>query len=137
MSYPGPGKQSCPYCSTEMECDTVDVGVGLAQCGPYYCGNCGASEIGPEGRGGTGLIDSEERERKIAEFQATLDEDERRTGYYKSGKVSPHANTVGGTLVDHTTAKRLYEMGLLDPKPPHTIHDGKCGGYGCPGCTVP
>lgn len=20
---------------------------------------------------------------------------------------------------------------------PHTIHDGKCNGYGCPGCTVP
>lgn len=112
----GPGKVPCPYCSALMECDTVDVGVGFQQCGPYYCYSCDASEIGPEARGGDIRVGREELDRRKAEFIATLDEDERRTGFYK-GRVSPYANTVGGTLVDHKTAKRLYEMGLLDPKP--------------------
>lgn len=25
----------CPYCGTPCECDMVDVGVGLVQCGPF------------------------------------------------------------------------------------------------------
>lgn len=100
MPGPGPGTMPCPYCEAPMECDTVDVGVGFQQCGPYHCDACGASEIGPEACAG-----------------AALDEDERRTGFYKRGRVSPHANTVGGVLVDYRTATLLYELGLLDEKP--------------------
>lgn len=40
----------CPYCDTPCEADWVDVGVGYAQCGPYHCELCGASEIGPHDR---------------------------------------------------------------------------------------
>lgn len=93
-----------------MECDTVDVGIGYVQCGPYHCWECGASEQGPER---WNLYDKPE---ELAAFEATLDEDEKRTGFYK-GKVSPYANTVDGTLVDYKTALRLYKWGLLDEKP--------------------
>lgn len=30
----------CPKCGEEMECDTVDNGVGMEQCGPYGCPSC-------------------------------------------------------------------------------------------------
>lgn len=36
----------CPYCAAVCECDLVDVGVGLVQCGPYHCEVCGAIECG-------------------------------------------------------------------------------------------
>jgi hypothetical protein len=83
-----------------MDCDRVDVEVGEIQCGPYHCDNCGASEIGHEAM--------------ELGFEAT--DEEQKTGYYR-GRHSPYANTVQGTLVDHKTAKRLYEFGLLDEKP--------------------
>jgi hypothetical protein len=87
----------CPYCGLPCECDMVNVGVGLVQCGPYYC-DCGASEIGPE-----------EGVEKTAV--------EKLCGWYEPGKPpSPLANTVGGLLVDHQTAKTMYELGLLDAK---------------------
>lgn len=31
-------------------------------------------------------------------------------------KISPYANTVNGQLVDHITAKAMYDIGLLDEK---------------------
>ncbi|MMZ64521.1 hypothetical protein D1872_268590 [compost metagenome] len=39
-------------------------------------------------------------------------------GWYDPSKktVSPYANTVGGVLVDHRTAKAMYDIGLLDEK---------------------
>ncbi len=74
-----------------MEADWVDVGVGMVQCGPYHCFACSASEIGPE------------REK----VEATLDEDERRTNFYK-GRISPHANQHRGVPVSHKVADALY-----------------------------
>ena len=108
--------KDCPYCKSEMEADWVDVGVGVVQCGPYHCQACGASEIGPEmkfeelvdkngnygGRGG--LLNPEK-----------FTEEEIDTGYYK-GKISPYANTVNGEIVDHVTAKEMYNIGMLDEK---------------------
>jgi len=92
--------ETCPYCGYDTcEADYCDVGVGLVQCGPYYCEACGASEIGPYDKPRE-LTDQEEKYR-----------------WYKPGApVSDTANTVGGTLVDHRTAKKLYDMGLLDDK---------------------
>jgi hypothetical protein len=99
----------CPYCNERCECDLVDVGFGEAngiQCGPYHCDECGASQIGPE----------------MAKIKDTLTEFERKCGWYAPGKpVSPHANTIDGTLVDHKTARKLYEMGLLDEKPSNDL----------------
>lgn len=91
--------EPCPYCGAECEADWVDVGVGMVQCGPYHCEECGASEIGPEGSAGRS-------------------DEEKKTGWYRgdSGKVSPYANTVGGVIVDHKTAKVMYDFGLLDEK---------------------
>lgn len=109
-------KQNCPYCKAEMEADWVDVGVGIVQCGPYHCRVCGASEIGPEMN--YELLEDENG--YLAGVGKLLNpedftEEEIRTGYYKS-KISPYANTVNGSLVDHVTAKELYNVGLLDEK---------------------
>lgn len=30
----------CPRCGGELECDMVDNGVGMEQCGPYGCPAC-------------------------------------------------------------------------------------------------
>ena len=88
----------CPYCGLLMDCDSVDIGVGFQQCGPYYCDGCGASEIGPEG------------------VTRSCDADEAQTGFYKN-RHSPYANTVDGNLVSHRVAKAAYRVGRLDPKP--------------------
>lgn len=89
----------CPYCGGECEADWVDVGVGMVQCGPYYCVSCGASSMGPH------------------DSPRTLTLQEEKTGWYRPGSpVGDSANTRDGVPVDHKTAKRLYEMGLLDKK---------------------
>ncbi|MGG4266507.1 hypothetical protein [Peribacillus simplex] len=125
----------CPYCGVEnCEADWVDVGVGM-QCGPYHCYECGASKIGPElydwyytDREGNTLYLTGKRKyyqwaKKKHKFSGSpvlkpghpFSEKELETGYYQ-GKISPYANTVGGELVDHHTAKEAYNKGLLDEK---------------------
>lgn len=89
----------CPYCGNIMTCDTVDIGIGYQQCGPYYCEQCGASEIHNSDK-------------------LQLDKDEQMTGYYKN-RISPIANTCCGHLVSHNEAKRLYKIGLLDNCKPY------------------
>ena len=91
---------TCPYCGMEgCEADYVDVGIGLVQCGPHYCTECGASSVGP--------FDTRE-----------LTDREKETRWYEpNSPVSELANTFHGTPVDHRTAKKLYDLGLLDPKP--------------------
>ena len=92
-----PPKVYCPYCNNpDCEADWVDVGIGLVQCGPYYCDNCKASEAS--------YLDNRK-----------LSEKEKETGWYEPDTpVSESANTLGGVLVDHKTAKSLYDMGYLD-----------------------
>lgn len=127
----------CPYCESDMEADWVDVGVGSVQCGPYHCMNCGASEIGPElydwcyqdRKGETIYLDSPKvysellgkkhrswDSKYVLRYNAPFTEEELNTGYYRGGKLSPYANTVNGELVDHITAKDMYNIGLLDEK---------------------
>lgn len=86
-------KSKCPYCESETTCDTVDVGVGYVQCGPFCCDYCGASEIGPEW--------------DEAKVQDSLDEDEKRTGYYKN-RISPLANQKDGKVISHQEADAIY-----------------------------
>jgi len=97
--------EKCPYCGTECEADWVDVEVGMIQCGPYYCENCGASSVG--------LYDPPRDDPEAA-----------RTGWYAPGTpCSPLANAIGGVPIDHVAAKRIYEMQydsdfkILDKKP--------------------
>lgn len=89
----------CPYCDNQKcYADWVDIGIGIEQCGPFYCMECGASEIS--------YLDKRE-----------LSEEEMQTGWYMPGMpVSENANTAGGVLVDHVSAKKLYAIGLLDKK---------------------
>lgn len=136
-AYDTPSKE-CPYCKSSMEADYVDVGVGMVQCGPYHCYECGASEIGPEidswyykDREGQTIYTQSKRQywgfakkkfrskvsynKSVLRYDAPFTKEELDTGFYK-GRISPYANTVGGQLVDHLTAKRAYNFGLLDEK---------------------
>lgn len=113
----------CPYCKSMMEADFVDVGVGMVQCGPYRCDDCFTSEIGPEWydwcykdrKGNTIYL---EGKYEVLKPGHPFSEKEVQTKYYEphAYKVSPYANTVGGELVDHVTAKKMYDRGLLDEK---------------------
>lgn len=87
----------CPYCEFPMDADYVDVGVGFVQCGPFCCDGCGASEIGPER-----YKDCQDRADAL-----NLDEDERRTGFYKN-RISPLANQHEGKVINHKQAQALY-----------------------------
>lgn len=133
-------KNPCPYCPGEMEADYVDVGVGMVQCGPFHCYECGSSEIGPEyddwcykDREGNTIYTQSKRlyyswrknrrkrhsnpdySKRVIRYDAPVTKEELETGYYR-GRISPYANTVGGQLVDHITAKQMYNIGLLDEK---------------------
>lgn len=140
-AYDTPEKE-CPYCKEMMEADWVDVGVGMVQCGPYHCYSCGASEIGPElndwfykdregndiyligkrkycswakrGKGAKVHFNSY----PVLRYDAPFTKRELETGFYEPStkKISPYANTVNGELVDHITAKEMYNIGLLDEK---------------------
>lgn len=54
----------CPYCSCEMTCDTVDVGVGEMQSGPYGCENCRAVAVSLKDRDSPDL-DPEEKKFQV------------------------------------------------------------------------
>lgn len=112
----GTPTEKCPYCGEECEADWVDVGVGMVQCGPYHCLNCGASQIGPEWS--DWHIYDKEKGTYVLKEGHPFSEREIQTGWYEpeGNKVSPYANTVGGVIVDHKTAKIAYELGLLDKK---------------------
>lgn len=107
----------CPYCGEIITADFVDIGVGFTQCGPYHCHVCGASEIGPEASKYISFVNNEEgyTSARIDTENAPFTEEEFKVGFYKS-QISPLANTVDGQLVDHKTAKALYNLGLLDEK---------------------
>jgi hypothetical protein len=93
----------CPYCQFPCSADYVDIGVGWQQCGPFHCERCFASEIG-----GFDKVDWD-----------SLEEQERRTGWYKPGSpAGSSVNTVDGIIVKHQEAKLAYRMGMLDMKDP-------------------
>lgn len=59
----------CPYCGAPTTCDTVDIGIGWQQCGPYGCESCGASEI------------------PIRAMPYDATPEERRTGWYRPDRT--------------------------------------------------
>jgi hypothetical protein len=120
-------KRDCPYCQTECEADWVDVGVGHVQCGPYYCQNCGASEIGAYDNLGYDrnleCIDIENPlyQGRVEYFKvpsgSRITQEEYDIGWYKPGApLGSTVNTCGGKYVKHDEAKMLYDIGLLDDK---------------------
>jgi hypothetical protein len=87
-------KERCPYCGTFCHADFVDVGVYYAQCGPYHCENCKASEIGPE----------------LFESGRDFNEKEIETGWYLPGSpAGPNANVdEDGNHIPYYIADTLY-----------------------------
>lgn len=84
--------EKCPYCEAWCECDLVDVGVGMVQCGPFHCDQCGASQIGPY---------DQERELTAAEKQ---------TGWYSpNSEPGSSANVIGGKHVSHKQMLAAYK----------------------------
>lgn len=84
--------ESCPYCQTICRADFVDIGVGMIQCGPFHCEECGASEIG-------GYDDPR-----------PLTDDERGTGWYApNSKPGSTANVINGRIVSHVQARDTYK----------------------------
>lgn len=96
----------CPYCNCpDCFADWVDVGIGMVQCGPFYCPKCHASEASS--------LDKRE-----------LTEKEKQTGWYEPGTpVSEVANQVNGQLVSHDDAMELYPLGILDNCKPSYCKD--------------
>lgn len=83
--------QPCPYCQTICRADFVDVGVGMQQCGPYHCEECGASEIGPF-----------DKERELSAI-------EDKTGWYAPGaQPGSSANVINGRIVGYVQAREAY-----------------------------
>lgn len=132
--------EKCPYCGTDCEADWVDVGVGMVQCGPYYCQECRASEIGScddigfdrelyhnwrkenyklikVGDRYEDVFIGKGETKFILPETATITQDEWEIGWYKpNSPMGSSVNTCNGEYVDHKTAKELYDKGLLDEK---------------------
>lgn len=109
--------RNCPYCSTPCEADMVHNGVGLEQCGSYYCINCHASQIHssdlPMFTDVTKWTTTDGRKLTLREI---------RTGWYApETPVSPKANTYQGVPVKHDLAMALYREGKLDDKSPFEL----------------
>lgn len=83
---------NCPYCGTPCRADFVDVGVGMVQCGPYFCERCHASEIGAYDK------------------PRDLTDREKETGWYAPhSEPGSSANVVNGVVVPASTMKKLYK----------------------------
>jgi len=83
--------ENCPYCNTPCDADFVDIGIGMQQCGPFHCEQCGASQIGPYDK---------ERELSAREQQ---------TGWYApDSQPGSSANVIGGKVVSHRVMEKAY-----------------------------
>lgn len=91
-----PPTEKCPYCGARCDADFVDIGVGMQQCGPFHCENCGASEIGPHDK------------------ERVLTNEESKTGWYAPGKPpGSSANVIGGRIVSHVVMRDTYRDKFL------------------------
>jgi len=109
MSYTGEFTDNCPYCDSVCDADFCDVGVGMVQCGPFHCMQCGASQIGP-------YDDTFDPYRTFwAEPQKPKDrvltKRESETHWYEPNTPpGPSANVIGGHIVSHQVMKKIYDL---------------------------
>lgn len=85
----------CPWCGKACYADWVDVGFGPygVQCGPYYCEDCNASQIGPYDK------------------KRELTHEEKKYGWYAPGSpLGSSVNAVGGVLISAGLALQLYKL---------------------------
>lgn len=122
-------KEKCPYCESECEADWVDIGIGYTQCGPYYCEECGASEIGSFDDIGINKQVNIFYSRQISLYgriinhfivpkeSSKITQEEFDKGWYKPhSPMGSSVNTCNGKYVKHKEAEELYKLGLLDEK---------------------
>lgn len=84
--------QKCPYCGYLCDADWCDVGVGMVQCGPYYCEGCRASEIGPH-----------DNPRELTSREVD-------TGWYATeSDLGSSANVINGKPVPHKEMMSAYK----------------------------
>lgn len=125
--------ENCPYCNSVCDADWCDVGVGMVQCGPFHCVQCGASQIGPydntvnpfkksyinsedEDEGmGSGVIDMTRKEK---EPPRVLTQRESDTGWYEPDTPpGSSANVIGGKVVSHRVMNATYRQEFMgNPK---------------------
>lgn len=140
MSYNTP-TEKCPYCGSTCEADWVDVGIGMTQCGPYYCLDCKASEIGlyddigfdrklyhewftknhkfekqKNGKGKFIFIGKGEDSFELPKTSKITHEEWEKGWYKPNSPMGSSVNTSNGVYVNHKDAKILYDNGLLDEK---------------------
>lgn len=85
--------ENCPYCGTICRADFVDIGVGMQQCGPFHCENCGASEIG------------------AYDQERVLSVEESAKGWYApESEPGSSANVINGRIVSHVQARETYRQ---------------------------
>lgn len=84
---------NCPYCRAICRADFVDIGVGFQQCGPFYCEECGASEIGA-----------------YDEPRTLTSEEERTRWYAPGGEPGSSANVINGRVVSHVQVRAAYRQ---------------------------
>lgn len=98
----------CPYCGFPCHADFVDIEVGMLQCGPYFCENCGASQIGPYDDTDLYLFN------EITNKTRILLEKEKQTGWYlPNGRLGNTVNIYKGKYITHQQAEFLYKNGEI------------------------
>lgn len=106
--------QNCPYCNAVCDADFCDVDVGMIQCGPYHCQQCGASEIGPYDN----YVDPykpyrfpDDQPEEPKSDPRVLELQESKTGWYQPHSVpGSSANVIGGKVVSHQVMKATYHQ---------------------------
>lgn len=107
--------QKCPYCGTHCDADWVDVGVGLVQCGPYHCMECGASEIGPYDNYHDPFRPHFQADISTKKDPRILTKRESETGWYEPDTPpGSSANVIGGRIVSHRQMEATYREEFVD-----------------------
>lgn len=89
--------EDCPYCGVACDADFVDIGIGMQQCGPFHCDQCGASQIGPH------------------DNPRELSQAEKDKGWYApDSEPGSTANVIHGKIVSHQQMRSEYQKEFRD-----------------------
>lgn len=89
--------KNCPYCGTVCDADFVDIGIGMQQCGPFHCEECGASQIG-----------------QFDKKRPLTDEEKDKGWYAPQSEPGSSANVINGRIVSHRQMRETYRKEFKD-----------------------